>query len=175
MNSKIPDDAKVVFSGKIWGIYHWKEKLPNGSEEIFEGIKRKSTVRIIAVSNKKIIFAKEYEPNGTSFYNLLGGRIENGEEPLSAAKRELLEESGFSSENWQLLEVVDVLKMPRIEFYSYLFLAKDCKKISEQKLEPREKIEVIESDFEEFLKKIIKTQAYAGYEEKLNKLLNELL
>lgn len=43
---------------------------------------------------------------GGSFYQLIGGKIESGETLLDAAKRELFEETGLTSENVKFYKVI---------------------------------------------------------------------
>ena len=156
MNSKIPKNAVKVFKGKVWDVYQWKEVASDGKEVVIEGLKRKNTSRILAVLNNKIILTKETDLDGKIFYNVLGGTIEEREKPIEAAKRELLEESGLVSEDWELLEKIDVINLPRVEFYSYIYIAKNCIKNSNQKLDPTEKIELAEVNFDEGFKLLSK-------------------
>lgn len=41
--------------------------------------------------------------NGWSGWQVVGGYLEDGEDPYSAVQRELLEETGFASDNWYYL------------------------------------------------------------------------
>ena len=59
---KIPSQAKRVFKGLIFDVYHWKQKMFDGSEEIFEGLKRPSTIQIIPIFNKKLLLSFEEQP-----------------------------------------------------------------------------------------------------------------
>ncbi len=80
--------------------------------------------------------------------------MEENESPLEAAKRELLEETGLKSDDWKELYVLDVLNYPRIDFYTYLYIARNCTKISEPKLDSGEEIEIEEVDFDTFMKNL---------------------
>lgn len=145
----IPKSARRVFKGIIFDVYQWKQKMFDGSYQTFEALKRTDSIRIIATNGNKILIAEESQPTYGKFYGLFGGRREKGESPLTSAKRELLEETGFVSGNWKLLKIY---KSPwKISFNVYFFAARDCKKIKEPTLDSGEKINVREISFEHFL------------------------
>jgi ADP-ribose pyrophosphatase len=154
--SKLPQNAKLAFRGELWDVYQWPQKMFDGSTAIFEGLKsRRNGVKVIALSGNKIIMTKEERPDSKkTYYTLIGGQMDENEEPIETGKRELLEEAGLESNNWEQIEVIDVLNYPRIEFYIYLFIARNCVKIAEPRLDNGEKIETIEVTFEQFIENI---------------------
>jgi len=147
---KIPKQAKKVFSGEIYDTYHWQQKLFNGEKTTFEMLKRPNTVLTISTKNDKIIIAREEQPMKKSPHTLFGGRQEKGETPLQGAKREFLEESGMISNDWKLLHSYQPLS--KIDWTIFYFIARDCKKIQNPKLDPGEKIKPIELNFDKFIK-----------------------
>lgn len=60
-------------------------------------------VNTIAISKDgKFVFVRQYRyALGKTLNELCAGVIEQGEEPLVAAQRELLEETGYSGGHWQ--------------------------------------------------------------------------
>lgn len=158
---KIPEEAIKVFKGKVFDVYQWPQKMFDGTESTFEMLKRANTVEIIAISEGKIFISQQSQPNKPDFFSLFGGRGEEDEEPLVTAKRELLEESGLTSESWQLYKTYEPIH--KIDWTIYTFIAKDCKKVFEQKLDSGEKIETKECNFEEFIDKVL-SDKYWGNE-----------
>ncbi len=151
----IPSHAKRVFQGEIFDVYQWPQKMYDGSTASFEKIKRDDSAVIIPVTtDDKIIIANEVQPGIKAEIGLLTGRIEDRETPLAGAKRELLEETGYTSNKWTLLKSFQpVLKVDWAVFY---FIAKDCKQVSEQKLDSGEKIKLISVTFDKFVDIILK-------------------
>lgn len=134
----IPPHAKKVFSGRMFEVYQWPQQVFDGSEQTYEVIKRPDSVQIIAVQGESLVIADEEQPGRAPFLSLFGGVKENGEEPLEAAKRELLEESGLVSEDW---EVYRVFESPgRVAWNVTIFLARDCRDGGGQQLDAGEKI-----------------------------------
>jgi ADP-ribose pyrophosphatase len=158
---QIPKEAKRVFKGIIFDVYQWQQKMFDGSTETFEMLKRPNTVEVIAVKDGKICLSRQSQPTKKDFYSLFGGRAEPCEEPLTTAKRELLEESGMTSDNWELYKSFSPLH--KTEWVIYTFIAKDCKKVAEPTPDPGEKIEPIELSFEEFIDYIL-SDKYWGNE-----------
>lgn len=146
---KLPKKAKKVFAGEIFDIYQWPQKMFDGSTATFEMISRVGTVQIIPIKGNKIIMADETQPDIKRGLSLLGGRCEKNEPALQAAKRELKEESGLASKKWKLFYTCQPLV--KMDWDMYLYIARDCKKICEPKLDSGEKIKLVEMSFEEFV------------------------
>lgn len=146
---KIPPQAKRVFTGKIFNVYQWQQEMFDGTTETFEMLKRPDTTQIIPIVDGKIVVTKEEQPYKGSFVSLAGGRREEGEDPLSAAKRELLEETGFVSEDWELYKVYE--PVTKLDWSIYTYIARDCVKKSEPNLDAGEKIDLEHIDFDAFV------------------------
>lgn len=145
----IPENAKLVYQGKVFGVYQWEVKADDGSTKIFEKVKRPDTVEVLATTaDNEVIVIKEEQPGRAASYGLPGGRVDEDEDILSSAKRELLEETGYESDDWKLLSAVQPVS--KVEWAIYTFIAKDCKKVAEQNLDGTENIEVYLKSFEEF-------------------------
>lgn len=147
---KLPKKAKKVFTGKIFNIYQWPQKMFDGSVATFEMISRVGTVQIIAIQGNKIIMADEAQPGVKRGLSLLGGRADKNEPPLKAAKRELKEESGLISKDWELLHRCQPLV--KMDWDMYLYVARDCQKVSAPQLDSGERINLVAMTFEEFVK-----------------------
>ncbi|MEK7571963.1 MAG: NUDIX domain-containing protein [Patescibacteria group bacterium] len=158
---RVPEEAKKVFAGKIFDVYHWEQEMFDGSHETFEMLKRPNTIEIIAAQGDKILLSKQSQPNHHNYYSLFGGRGEPDEAPETTAKRELLEESGLQSNDWELLKVFEPYH--KIDWQIFLYVARNCKKVAEQQLDAGEKIETIEMSFEEFVELVI-SEKYWGNE-----------
>jgi len=130
------------------------------SIETFEMLKRPNTVQIIATQKDKILLAKEEQPGIKREYTLLGGRVDEGETPLACAKRELLEEAGVESTDWELIKTYE--PYAKTEWTIYLYVARDCKKIAEQNLDPGEKIEIKKISFDKFIDIAVNTEKFSG-------------
>lgn len=148
---KIPDDAKKVFQGEIFNVYQWEQEMYDGTTHTFERVTRPDTVLVIPVTEEgKIIICEQEQPHREKPYlSLISGRAEKNEPPEEAAKRELLEETGFEAKElllWDKHHISD-----KIDWTIYTYIAKDCKKVTEQNLDPGEKIRCDFLSFEEFI------------------------
>lgn len=146
---KIPPHAQKVFTGIIYDVYQWEQELYDGSTTIFEALQRPWTVEIIAVVEDKIAIERERQPGKDRYMTLISGRIEAGEEPLEAAKRELEEETGIVAHDWQLYQEFPMGS--KIDHTMYYYIAKDCQVHGKQNLDAWEQIEVHYIDFDQFI------------------------
>lgn len=149
---KIPAQAKRVFKGIIFDVYQWEQTLYDGSTDTYEAIKRADSVQILATRDNRMLIASEEQPGNGRFLGMLGGRVEEGEDALTAAKRELREESGLESDDWEVLRVYEA--PGKIEWNVHVFVARGCRVVADQHLDPGERIEVKELSFDEFLETI---------------------
>lgn len=155
---KIPKQAKRVYKGEIFEAYQWPQKMFDGSTETFEMIKRPDTVQIIPTIADKILMAKEEQPTQKRTFSFLGGRVDEGEDAMTAAKRELLEETGMVAKKWTLLKTE--MPVTKMDWTVYYFIANDCVKITEPNLDPGEKIKTFKVSFEKMVEQIAKLNSW---------------
>ncbi len=146
---KIPKEANLVFKGVIFDVYQWDQKLFDGSTATFEVLKRPDTVLVIPTQGDKILLSFEEQPTYAQKLRLFGGRVESGEDPADAVKRELQEETGLVSSDWELFKAYPF--EGKIDWTMYVYIARNCQKVTEPHLDPGEKIEIKEVTFDEFI------------------------
>lgn len=102
--------SKVVFKGKVFSVFRDEVIEPSGVENVREVIRHNGSVVILAVDESKnpadpdVILEKQYRHAAGQFLlELPAGRVEPGEATLAAAKREMIEETGYRAKRWTLL------------------------------------------------------------------------
>jgi ADP-ribose pyrophosphatase len=151
MSKDLPANAKRVFQGIIFDVYQWQQQMFDGNEKTFEVLTRPDTVCVIATTaDQKIIVIEEEQPGGREpFITIPGGRNDKDEDSLTAAKRELLEETGMTSDSWQLW--FSEQPLVKIKYSVHFFIAKHCQLTSEQRLDDGEKITIKSVTMDEFI------------------------
>src|SRR3990167_5343878 len=130
----IPDSAKKVFSGVIFDVYQWEQEQFDGTKATFEKLKRPDTVVVFPVlPDGRIILTEQEQPGKEPFIGATGGRGDEGEDILTAAKRELLEESGYEAEKYILWHAEQPVS--KIDWAVYVFIAKGLKKVADLDLD----------------------------------------
>lgn len=146
----IPDSAKRVFKGIIFDVYQWEQELYDGTIATFEKLKRADSAVVFPVlPDGRILLTEQEQPGKEPFIGACGGRIDDGEDVLAAAKRELLEESGYTAREFILWDARHPTS--KIDWVIYTFIAKGLEKIVEPSLDGGEKIKLKPVTFDEFI------------------------
>lgn len=100
-------DSRVSFEGKIFSVTTDTVTEPGGVTSTRDVIRHNGSVIVLAIDasrsarNPTILIERQYRyAAGQFLLELPAGRIEPGERPLAAAKRELIEETGFRARKW---------------------------------------------------------------------------
>ena len=90
---------KTLFKGRLLDLVVKNVRLPNGYTVRLETIKHPGAALIIPfLSKDKIILLRQYRPVINSYiYELPAGTLDNNEKPIECARREIIEETGFSA------------------------------------------------------------------------------
>ena len=109
-------------------------------------------VTIVALTKQQdVLLIKQYRHGARKIlWELPGGAVCEGEEPIIAAKRELLEETGFISDN--IVEIGRVSPNPASHTnLMYAYLALDVENVGNQSLDETEEIEVFPIPLDEVI------------------------
>jgi ADP-ribose pyrophosphatase len=96
-------ETEQVVDGKFIRFHTDRVRLPDGSESHREYVLHPGAVIVAAfIDDDTLVFEHQYRyAVGRHFIELPAGKIDAGEDPLECAKRELLEETGYVSDDWQ--------------------------------------------------------------------------
>ena len=106
--------------------------LPNGKEitPYYTTRNRNFSVIVARDPEGSYICVRQFRPGTeTVTTEFPAGGMEEGEDPLGAAKRELLEETGYEAEQWTALGRI-APNATIANNYAYIFLAEGCRKAS---------------------------------------------
>lgn len=96
-------DSKLLVSERWLELREQRVRLANGHEiERFHLIQAPDWTSVLCVTNaSEVVLVRQYRHGiAAPSLELPAGVIEPGEEPLLAAKRELVEETGYESDDW---------------------------------------------------------------------------
>lgn len=147
-----------IYKGKIIDVYKDTVLLPTGKTSTRELIRHCKASCILAfLDNGKVLMERQYRyPYDEVIYEFPAGKVDKGEDPIDAAKRELEEETGYLA---QQIECIGLM-YPSCAYTDeiiYLYVAHDLVK-TKQHLDENESVEVLEMSLQEVFQLIQKNQ-----------------
>jgi ADP-ribose pyrophosphatase len=97
-----PLDSHVMYDGGFIEVLKDTVRLPDGSISTREYITHPGAVAMLALlDNGKLVMERQFRyPLHREFIELPAGKIDDGEDILVTAQRELLEETGYVADEW---------------------------------------------------------------------------
>jgi len=132
----------LIYSGKVVNLRVDDVLLEDGKKAKREVVEHRGAVVIVPLlEGERIVMVKQYRyPVGEDLLELPAGTLEEGESPLEGAKRELLEETGYTAQ--KMTELTSFYSSPGFcDERIHLFLAKGLK-AKKQDLDSDERIDV---------------------------------
>lgn len=134
-----PDRSETVFDGKQFDVV--LEEWEGRDREI---VRHPGSVAVVAVDGEgRVTLVRQLrEPARTELLELPAGTLEEGEEPLATAQRELAEECGLGAGEWR--ELGTFWTSPGfLDEQMTLFSAEGVEPLGEQKLDDDERVELV--------------------------------
>ena len=105
-------ERQAVFSGRVIRVVLDRVALPDGRETTREIVEHRGAVVIVPLSDQgEVVLVRQYRKAVENVtWELPAGTLEEGEEPLACAVRELKEETGLGAREWR--RVVDFYSSP---------------------------------------------------------------
>lgn len=116
--------SEVVYEGKVFGIRRDEIVEPGGMRVTREVVTHPGSVVILPLlADGRILMIRQYRHATRQFlWELVAGRIDEGEKPREAAARELIEETGYRAKRFTIF--LDMFPTPGfLEERMYIFLA----------------------------------------------------
>lgn len=105
-NSARVISSETIFRGPVFSVVSQQVEEPDGVRVRRDIVEHPGSIVILAVDGSgrapRVLLERQYRHAARArLWELPAGSLDPGEEPLPAAKRELLEETGYSAGKWQ--------------------------------------------------------------------------
>jgi ADP-ribose pyrophosphatase len=136
--------SKKVYSGPVFWVSSDQVIEPGGIKARRDIVHHTGSVVVLAIAEDgpepQILLERQYRHAVRDYmWELPAGRIDDGESELAAAKRELLEETGYTAKSWR--RILKFYVSPGfLDEYMAVYLARQLRSGTAQP-EPDEKIE----------------------------------
>src|SRR6202790_4971340 len=96
--------SKTIYTGPVFGIRRDELVEPGGVRTTREVITQSGSVVVLPVlPDGRVVLIRQYRRAARTFvWELVAGRIDEGETPRKAAARELIEESGYRAKRFRI-------------------------------------------------------------------------
>ena len=148
------NNRTIVYHGKIFELIRENITLENGTTTDVEFIEHPGAAAIIPfLDDNRIVLLKQYRHALKKvIWEIPAGTLDPQEEIISCAKRELIEETGYSASGWQKLGAITPVPGYSDERI-HIYLATELQP-AEQHLDEDEVIQVQEVEFNKALEMI---------------------
>lgn len=98
--------SRIAYKGPVFSVTTDQVEEPGGIRARRDVIRHSGSIVVLAIDDAqkepRILLEHQYRHAANSMmWELPAGRIDEGESPLAAARRELLEETGYSARRWK--------------------------------------------------------------------------
>jgi ADP-ribose pyrophosphatase len=152
----------TLHQGRVFRLVGEKYTLDNGVTSDMDFIQHPGAAAMVPMLNQtEVVLIKQYRHAIREFiWEIPAGTLDPRESPINCAKRELIEEIGYSANDWHQLGTITPLPGYSDERI-HIFLASDLR-TAEQHLDEDEMINVKVIKFDEALKMILKGEISDG-------------
>jgi ADP-ribose pyrophosphatase len=145
-------DSRLVFEGVFLKLFVDQVRSADGHQGTREYLRHPGAVMIIPLLDAEhVLLERQFRyPLGRSIVEFPAGKIDAGEPPFECARRELLEETGYTARRWSYLGGLHnaiAYSDERIE----IFLAEDLERGGDAALDAGETLEVFEAPWRQLL------------------------
>lgn len=159
--------SKLSFKGRVFNVFTDTLEEPDGHRHIKDVVRHNGSVVMLAVDERKnpadpdVILERQYRhAAGQYLIELPAGTRDPGEAPLAAAKRELIEETGYRAKKWTML--LKYFASPGfLGEWMQIYLARDIRE-GEAQPELDENIEILRMPLSEAMKLVAAGKIHDG-------------
>lgn len=96
--------SKEVYTSKIFRVTEDEATDDAGFVIKRSIVRHPGSAVMMPVEEERVLLVRQFRlPAGKELWELPAGKVDEGEVPLEAAKRELIEETGYTADRWQPL------------------------------------------------------------------------